>query len=234
MARVKKSDLNKAWRKPRKGPTYRIAPEHHLIVSEGAKTEPNYFKGLAAAVNDSSGRNRVTGYRERIHFEFGEGGRNTLGVLEEAAEIQAKFRSEGVTFSHVWVVFDKDDFPDRNFNKACIDCERYCTDETQYHALWSNQCIELWFLLHFEYLNSDLSRRDYIDKLNSHFAANNVGFKYEKNIEGLFDILRPRVSDAVRNARNLCSCYDAKTTPSKMAPATKVFEIFDVLEPYLE
>ena len=30
-----------------------------------------------------------------------------------------------------------------------------------YHAIWSNQCIEVWFLLHFSYFQSDIHRKEY-------------------------------------------------------------------------
>lgn len=44
-------------------------------------------------------------------------------------------------------------------------CAQNTTDETQYHAVWSNQCIELWFLLNFSYFHSDIYRKEYWPKL---------------------------------------------------------------------
>ena len=41
---AKKSDSGKAWMRQRRDRAIRIAPEYHLIVSEGIKTEPQYFK----------------------------------------------------------------------------------------------------------------------------------------------------------------------------------------------
>ena len=56
-------------------------------------------------------------------------------------------------YKHVWIVYDTDDFPAEHINEVQNLCEINSNEETEYHALWSNQCIELWFLLHFCYFN---------------------------------------------------------------------------------
>lgn len=61
-------------------------------------------------------------------------------------------------------------------------------DRLQYHAAWSNQSIELWFVLHFAYYASDTHRSEYIDFLNKKFQELGVG-TYQKNMSNLFDIL---------------------------------------------
>ena len=40
---TKKSDSGKAWMQPRRDKVIKIAPEYHLIVSEGKKTEAASF-----------------------------------------------------------------------------------------------------------------------------------------------------------------------------------------------
>ena len=63
-------------------------------------------------------------------------------------------------FDRVWVVFDRDDFND--FNEAIALAER-----KGYKAAWSNEAFELWYLLHFIYLDTAISRADYIKKLEN-------------------------------------------------------------------
>lgn len=46
-------------------------------------------------------------------------------------------------YKHVWVVFDTDDFPADHINKTAQYCIEESTEDTIYHAIWSNQCIEL-------------------------------------------------------------------------------------------
>ena len=43
---VKKSDQEKDWLKKRNDKKINIFPEYHLIVTEGIKTEPNYFEAI--------------------------------------------------------------------------------------------------------------------------------------------------------------------------------------------
>lgn len=48
---LKKSDLEKDWMKTRRDKAIRIQPEYHLIVTEGTKTEPQYFQAVRDIIN---------------------------------------------------------------------------------------------------------------------------------------------------------------------------------------
>lgn len=70
------------------------------------------------------------------------------------------------------------------------------THKKYYKVGWSNESVELWFLLHFEYLNSGISREQYNEKLTIHFRYKGIlkkykikNNKYDKNIEKIFEIL---------------------------------------------
>ncbi len=65
-----------------------------LIVCEGAKTEPQYFKGFRLSSVEVVGA-----------------GKNTLSLVEHAFRI-----SEG--YDQTWCVFDRDSFPAQTFNAA--------------------------------------------------------------------------------------------------------------------
>jgi len=218
VSRTKVSDRDKGWIKPRHGKERDILPSYHLIVTEGEKTEPFYFKALKQAVN---GR-----FPGRIEIEIHGEGYNTLGLLERAERYvhRAPNRPE-----HVWLVYDRDDFPADDFDNTEKSCLSLSNEDTTYHALWSNQCVELWFLLHFEYMHSDILRESYSSKLTKH-----LGRKYEKNQADIYDRLRPRLDTAIQNARQLINEYDGNQPPSQMAPATKVYEIFEMLERYIQ
>ncbi|MBR2088168.1 MAG: RloB domain-containing protein [Oscillospiraceae bacterium] len=155
----KKSDENKRWRKPRRDRGSRISPEYHPIITEGSKTEPLYFEGLKKAVNQKyTGRIEIVGLGE---------GANTLSILDTAEKVQLR---SGGKYRHIWIVYDKDDFPEDDFDNTFFRCQKLSSssDSVTYHALWSNECIELWFLLHFEYLQSSLHRDFYYPKLTKY------------------------------------------------------------------
>lgn len=60
----------------------------------------------------------------------------------------------------MWCVFDKDDFTDSQFNSSIDKAEK-----NGLKTAWSNESIELWFLLHFENIQSPIPRTEYIKKI---------------------------------------------------------------------
>ncbi len=212
----KKTDLNKSWMAPRLDRRRDIAPEYHLIVTEGKKTEPNYFEALKNHINSK--------YPGRLSIKVKGTGKNTKDLLKYAKKIADQSVNE---FKHVWIVFDKDDFPANDFDETCSGCEKISDEYTLYHPLWSNQCIEYWFLLHYIYLETPLERKDYFSKLTKHMKR-----KYEKNQTDIYALLKPNLPTAVENAKKIARRY-ADANPSECDPCTKVYEIFEILKKYL-
>lgn len=216
----KKSDLNKDWMQKRRDRYKRIQPEYHLIVSEGTKTEPNYFNAIKEIINNK--------YRDRIQLEvFGEG-ENTISLFYKAKQ-KAENNPNG--YKHVWVVYDTDDFPADDIDETAKQCKINSSNKTQYHAIWSNQCIELWYLLHFRFIQSDLHREEYWPKLSECLIKISKG-TYDKKREDMFDILRPYMDTAILNAKKLCE-YNKGKKPSESALGTMVFELIEKLKPYI-
>ena len=217
----KKSDLNKAWMQPRRDKAKKLQPEYHLIVTEGTDTEPAYFGAIKEIINSR--------FQEKIHLSvFGEGD-NTLNLLEKARK-RAVDNPNG--YRHVWVVYDTDDFPPDHIDRTAQLCEAWSIpDEITYHAIWSNQCIELWFLLHFSYMHSDLRRTEYWPKLTQSLRLLEEG-DYAKNRPDMYRILYPMMDFAIANAKRLEELNQGKP-PSRSAPGTKVYELIEMLKPYL-
>lgn len=57
--------------------------------------------------------------------------------------------------------------------------------------------------------------------------------EYEKNRKDMYWVLRPYIDYAIGNAKRL-NAINAGNLPSKAAPGTKVYELIEVLKPYLE
>lgn len=217
---LKKSDLGKEWISKRLGKAKQIHPEYHLIVTEGIKTEPQYFGAVRSRINSK--------YRERIQLEVVGAGDNTVGVFERAKAL-AEANLNG--YKHVWIVYDTDDFPKEKINLVVELCENNSTQNRQYHAIWSNQCIELWFLLHFSFMHSDLHRTEYFPKLTEYLNSISKG-KYTKNRDDIFEVLEPYLDAAIANAKALNEINKDKT-PAESAPGTKVYELMEKLKPYI-
>ena len=167
----KKSDLGKSWMKNRRDKARMIQPEYHLIASEGTETEPQYFGAIQRIINSK--------YRDRIQLKVEGIGDNTVNLLMKARQY---VQDNGMVFKHVWIVYDTDDFPAENIDMVAQLCEEYNVQgETIYHAVWSNQCVELWYLLHFVYMDTDIDRSRYWPKLSDWLKNIDAG-GYEKTV----------------------------------------------------
>lgn len=216
----KKSDESRPWMTKRVDRVRKIRPEYHLIITEGEKTEPLYFDRIKEIINQQ--------YKERIQLEVEGTGENTIHLFNTAKK-HVKNAPNGI--SHVWVVYDTDDFKAEDINLVQTKCEEESSEDCTYHAIWSNQCVELWYLLHFGYYHSDINRRAYFPKLSEHLQKIGAG-QYKKNRKDMYDVLRPKLEDAIKNAKSLDTENSGKT-PASSAPGTKVFELIEILKPYL-
>ncbi|MBM6831984.1 RloB family protein [Faecalicoccus acidiformans] len=216
------------WKKKRKQNTLELRDHNFLIFCEGEKTEPNYFEGFKTNIE----KNPV--YRKMVMVEILGLGKETLRVVEEAKEFVQKNK---IRNSDIYCVFDKDSFPASDFNEAiCCMNELNKNDKgVTYHAAWSNQCIELWFLLHFSYYQSNNDRTQYMEALNKEFKK--FGFeRYEKNNDSIFNILyqQGNPKNSVRFAKKLIEPYlGSGTNYADMAPATMVYELVEESSKYL-
>jgi hypothetical protein len=75
-------------------------------------------------------------------------GDNTIRIVEEAIRLKEKDN-----YDQVWCVFDRDSFPPNRFNAAFI-----LAGENSIKIAYSNEAFELWYLLHFNYYDSAMSR----------------------------------------------------------------------------
>lgn len=211
--------MKSSWGKPRSVPFIRMRPEHYLIVSEGTGTEPAYFGEMRRRVNDLF-------HGEYVTVEVEGLGMNTLSLLERAQEIADR---EG-RYTQVWVVYDKDSFPTGDFNAVVERCAGLSGDGVQYHAAWTNEAFELWFILHFEFLQSALGRGSYGHKLTEHLLAHGLG-KYRKNRTDMYNVLEPFQQTAMTNAERLEKLNEGKS-PAGCNPGTNVHKLVKELLPY--
>ena len=157
---------------------------------------------------------------------------DTIRVVNRAVEyVQENHIEKG----QIWCVYDKDDFPASNFNEAFNKTVRLnqSNPNVQYHAAWSNQCIEFWFLLHFSNYTSNNNRPEYNSALDKIFQG--IGLKkYEKNRDNIFDILleHGKPGKAIRFAERILTKNQGKP-PAAIAPGTRVHELVEELVKYL-
>lgn len=204
-------------KKKRKEGRRTIHPSGHLIVTEGVKTEVNYFNGFKEEINQKYA-NTVESYEINIRGA----GKETLRIIEEINDIR---RRSPHVFEHVWAVFDKDDFPKDHFDNAITAAYAH-----NIKVAWSNECIELWFLLHFSYLSASIPRELYYEKLNDALRKIGVSKGYSKIDSNLYHILKPYQPIAIQNAGRLKKNYQDHISYSNRLPCTTVDELVSELQ----
>lgn len=198
------------------------APESYLIVTEGTKTEPGYFEGLKRYLEETYRSKQMT---VRANIENKGFGRGTKKLLEEAERWIDYGKRQ---YQHVWLVFDRDGFPD--FDQAVEEIEAH-----GYHAAWSNACFEFWLCLHVSYSSSGRTAAGWSDQFKKIMGpAFTRGSQKTDKAEGLFHILTADggLGRAVRHAARLEAGFDGKR-PSACDPGTTVHHLIQALSPYL-
>lgn len=177
---------------------YRTPKKVVLIVCEGERTEPSYFEGfpLLKSIRDIKGI-----------------GANTLSVVKEAIKIRDKGN-----FGEVWCVFDRDSFPVNNVVKAFT-----LAKKEKVNIAFSNESFELWYLLHFQYLDTAITRHAYCKKLGVLLSSG-----YKKNDATMYRQLLPFQATAIRNAKTLYKGVNPNLLHSN-CPVTTVHKLVERL-----
>lgn len=196
-----------------------------LIFTEETKTEPAYFSGFKKAVEAER--------PSKALIEIVGVGEATIKLLSFAEEFIEKYQ---IRDAEIWLVTDKDDFPDAQFNEIVRQCKKRDKQKfmnNYWHCAWSNECFELWFILHFSFYQAAVSRNEYFRMLKEQFRK--LGLEtYAKNDDHLFEILVKYGSPkkAIKFSEKL---YQEKKylMPSNAKPYTTVYALVAELARYL-
>jgi hypothetical protein len=185
-------------------PADRLTKKHrYLIVCEGERTEPNYFLGFPIP-KDSVVKVEGTGF-------------NTESLILEAIRLYKQAKDEeNIIYDQIWCVFDRDSFSAKNFKKAFQVAEQAKQNKINVEIAYSNEAFELWYVLHFQYLDTGISRADYITCLTKLLKRD-----YKKKDQGIYKELLPRQDTALKNAQKLYDQYQSKN-PESDKPSTTV------------
>ncbi|MCI8626662.1 MAG: RloB domain-containing protein [Lachnospiraceae bacterium] len=198
----------------------------YLIITEGTRTEPFYFKGLQKLIQETIGGTIQVVEVPAIDI-YGEGCA-TGKLIEEARQLVKKAK---IFYQNVWIVFDKDDFED--FDQAIQEGEA-----NGYKIAWSNQSFEYWLYLHFHYSDSALHRKEWAGKLTEVFKEYQLGNGvYQKNDSNIYQVVDTYggVEVAIRNAKRRMSTFEKdRDKPSQYDPGTTVYQLVEELKQYLQ
>ncbi|HRH75890.1 MAG TPA: RloB family protein [Cellvibrionaceae bacterium] len=198
----------------------RASYDRILIVSEGSKTEPNYFREIRAdfrlhtanvEVHPSdlgTAPHQVVQYAHDL-FVYGDPHKN----------IQPK------AFEKIFAVFDRDSH--ESYYQALAKADslngKLKNDAKQFisfKAIASIPCFELWLLLHFADIQAPLNRGEALQRLRQHLP------NYEKGASSTFADTVHNISIATARAEQLAMRFNARTDPE---PYTAIVELVQLL-----
>lgn len=154
--------------------------QYILIVCEGEKTEPNYFEGFK--------QDLPKGVLESNRIDVEGEGKNTLSLIDEIIRFRARReRALSRKFDQTWAVFDRDSFPAQNFNNAIF---KAAGIDPVIHCAWTNEAFELWYCLHFYYVQHAMPRADYKKRISEELTKRmGKPFVYQKNDSRMYALL---------------------------------------------
>nr|VFK43165.1 MAG: RloB-like protein [Candidatus Kentron sp. SD]VFK48670.1 MAG: RloB-like protein [Candidatus Kentron sp. SD] len=196
----------------------RLAPNsgygYVLIVCEGKKTEPHYFKELREQYQLSSVNVEVTS----------ADGTDPVSVVRTAKSKREEAKKREKPFDRVYCVFDRDEHA--NFDEASRQITK--RQKQGFRTARSWPCFEFWLLLHFRYTRQPFQRDGRRTAAqNCESALKSEMENYRKGKKGVFTELLPQLEEAKANAAR--ALQDAKAT-GEYNSATEIHELVDYLQ----
>lgn len=153
-----------------------------LIACEGNnKTEKNYFNNFESS-------------KSKFNISYTKGNdtdplKLVKMLIEEINKLELDLDGRDIAY----LIFDTD--TDLNKNKIISDAIKLARKK-KIKVITSTPCIELWFLLHFEYTTSYMNSDEVIKRLRKYFP------KYKKSIN-IYPYINNNTDNAICNAKRL-------------------------------
>ena len=147
-----------------------------LIVCEGSKTECNYFDEI---------RQKLRIPTAHLYAIPSRSGTDPKHVVQSA---ESEFYFRGKSFERIYAVFDRDDHPEyanaihMAEAKEKQNIKNDLKEQVTFEAIVSVPCFELWLLLHFSEVQSQIDRETVCNRLRAHISG------YEKGMQNLFKL----------------------------------------------
>jgi hypothetical protein len=196
-------------------PKVRYVKITFLIATEGMKTEPIYFNALKKELEATN----------RFNIEVSVEGKG-IPTLDLVRKVIRQVENNHQEYDRVWAVFDKDDF--KNFDDAI-----YLASQHNVKCAWSNECFELWLLLHFKDVLTSTRRENLFDELETAICEAmrrsnpSAIYRLSKGEKRIYEFVNTlgNESDAINRAAKLKSKFGTASKPSNQNPCTHVDEL---------
>jgi hypothetical protein len=185
-----------------------------LIVSEGEKTEPIYFKEL---------RKDLLLNQLNVVIDDRKKGLDPKSLVEYAITLYKKDSD----FDHIFCVFDKDKHT-TYYQALDIIQNKQLKGNCQLHSITSVPCFEIWLLLHFVYTTRSFETAcndSNCDLVIREITKRGYIINYEKG-KTIYSHLRGWTDNAIQHAKQLEDFHKTSGTDN---PSTKMFVLVEYL-----
>ncbi len=181
-----------------------------LIVCEGEKTEPNYFKELRTDLQLNIANIEITG---------DTGGSAPISIVSYGIKHQHDY-------DKVFCVFDKDMHTNYQAALDKLHSKNFRKGHTV-QAITSVPCFEFWLLLHFKKTTKRFDTgpgsicERVISELETHLP------RYSKGHRGIYRDTKDWLPDAVKRAKEVAAYCEESGTDH---PSTQIYELVEYLQ----
>lgn len=194
-----------------------------LIVSEGSKTEPNYFKEI---------RDTYRLQTANVVVQPSKLGTEPIQVVEYAKKLFEEGDLEkGIrprTFEEVYAVFDRDDH--KTYFAALQKAEAFNgklknmdNQPIRFQAIASIPSFELWLLLHYKDIQAPIHRDEVIKHLKIYIP------NYEKGEKGAYATTHQLLPIAQQRAEMLAQKFTAHSDPEPYTDIGRLVQTLSTL-----
>jgi len=205
-----------------------------IIACEDSVSAPTYFENIIEDLRRSKkikNSSLVIAKHKHTH---------PTGVLQDLLNHQSEEQGIKKTyknFDHCWIVIDRDKGTPthtiQNFKEAINQAKN-----KKIKVAYANDAFELWYLLHFDYVDTPMDRTELItmllDKLKEKYSEGFANFttkniKNENNTKLIFDTLLNVQQRAIDNAEKLLQFYGSEHDAEKDNPSTTIHQLVELL-----
>jgi len=206
--------------------------EDIIIACEDSVSSPTYFKMIIEKLIEAK---KIT--QDSIVIVPHDSSTHPTGVLKNLKSYINNYGKTYKKFKHKWIIIDRDiemvkggGHTAEDFNNALKNAKS-SKSNLNVEVAYINDSFELWYLLHFEYRNTAISRdeivKQVIKKLKNiephKFAKlNKDNIKQESYTKHIFETLKPLQSIAIQNATKLLASYGDNHNPERDNPSTTI------------
>jgi len=208
-----------------------------IIACEDSISSPTYFQMIIDRLIEEK---KIT--QNSIVIVPHDGQTHPTGVLNNLQNYN-KNGISWIDFEYKWIVIDRDKeykgggHSAEDFNNA-LKKSKHKIKRYHIDVAYSNDSFELWYLLHFEYVNNPIMRDELIDKVIEKlkkvepyiFAKlTKENIKQKNYTKLIFETLAKLQTEAIRNAKTLLNSYGDTHNPERDNPSTTVHKLVILL-----